>query len=119
VTPTRAVDHVHCGRRRRDGVPAGHTWAPIIQDGRIRLGLPGRMVQQFAESDYCYGVGPLTMKVDRVSWHHPVPHDGDTWLEVDGTVIDPVGHESERRHVLVRAARLPGPPPRRRPRSRP
>jgi hypothetical protein len=94
-------------------------WAPMIRDGRIRLGVPHRLVHEFAETDYCYGVGPLTMKVDRVCWDHPVPHEGDTWLEVQGTVIDPAGRESEHRQVLVRAGRLPGPPPRRRPRLRP
>ncbi len=94
-------------------------WAPMMRDGRIRLSIPHRLVQEFAETDYCYGVGTLTMKVDRVCWDRPVPHEGDTWLEVDGLVIDQAGRESERRHVLVRAGRLPGPPPRRRPRLRP
>jgi len=94
-------------------------WAPNIRDARIRVGVADRMVHEFAEADYCYGVGPLTMKVDRVSWGRPVPHDGDTWLEVEGTVIDPAGRDSDRRHVLVRAGRLPEPPPRRRPRLRP
>lgn len=119
MSPTRAVDHVRCGRHRRSGEHVGHLWAPTIRSGRIRLGRPGRIVHEFAETDYCYGVGPLTMKVDWVSWDRPVPHEGDTWLEVEGMVIDPAGHERERRQVLVRALRLPGPPPRRRPRLRP
>ncbi|GAB1643653.1 hypothetical protein KRMM14A1259_40760 [Krasilnikovia sp. MM14-A1259] len=73
----------------------------------------------FAETDYCYGQGPLTLKVDRVEWAKPVPHDGDTWLEVEGVVIDPAGREGARRQVLVRALRLPAPPARKRPRLRP
>ncbi len=93
-------------------------WAPMIRDGRIRLGVRDELVHEFAETDYCYGLGTLTMKVDRVCWDHPIPHEGDTWLEVEGTVIDPAGRESEHRQVLVRGGRLPGPPPRRRPRPR-
>jgi hypothetical protein len=83
------------------------------------LSVPGRTVQEFAEPDYCYGIGPLTLQVDRVEWGHPVPHEGDTWLEVEGIVIDPAGREGARRQVLVRARRLPEPPPRKRPRLRP
>ena len=76
-------------------------------------------MHEFAESDYCYGVGPLTLKVDRVAWDRPVPYEGDTWLEVEGLVIDASGHEGARRLVLVRARRLPARPQRKRPRLRP
>jgi hypothetical protein len=102
--------------------PGRTGWAlaiPIIRGGRIQLGVPGRPVQEFAETDYCYGVGPLTMVVDRIEWDRPVPHEGATWLEVEGTVIDRTGREGARRQVLVRAERLPEPPPRKRPRLRP
>jgi hypothetical protein len=76
-------------------------------------------VQVFAESDYCYGIGPLALRVNRVEWTKPVPYEGDTWLEVEGVVIDQAGREGPRRQVLVRADRLPAPPPRKRPRLRP
>jgi hypothetical protein len=76
-------------------------------------------VHEFAETDYCYGIGPLTLKVDRVEWGRPVPYEGDTWLEVEGLVIDAAGREGARRQVLVRAQRLSAPPPRKRPRLRP
>jgi hypothetical protein len=76
-------------------------------------------VHVFAERDYCYGIGPLALKVHRVQWHKPVPHEGDTWLEVEGVVVDPSGQEGPRRQVLVRAGRLPAPPSRKRPRLRP
>jgi hypothetical protein len=104
-------------------MPPGHkVWAiaaPTIRSGRIQLSVPRRRVHEFDEVDYCYGIGPLTLKVDRVGWDRPVPYEGDTWLEVEGIVIDPAGHEGVRRHVLVRAQRLPAPPPRKRPRLRP
>ena len=76
-------------------------------------------MQVFAECDYCYGIGPLALKVDRVEWHKPVPYEGDTWLEVEGVVIDQAGREGARRQVLVRASGLPEPPTRKRPRLRP
>nr|BFE67165.1 hypothetical protein GCM10020092_004660 [Actinoplanes digitatis] len=57
----------------------------------------------FAEADYCYGIGPLTLRVDRIEWAKPIPYEGDTWLEVEGIVIDPAGRERARRQVLVRA----------------
>jgi len=77
-------------------------------------------VHVFEERDYCYGVGPLALRVDRVGWTSPVPYEGDTWLEVSGTVIDHrTGEERQTRQVLVRACRLPEPPDRKRPRLRP
>ena len=97
-------------------------WAspePVFRDGRIQLGAPRWAVHAFAERDYCFGVGTLTMKVERIDWDHPVPYEGDTWLEVQGPVIDRTGHEGARRTVLVRAGLLPQRPPRRRPRPQP
>ena len=75
-------------------------------------------MHEFAESDYCYGIGPLRLRVTRVGWDRPIPHEGDTWLEVQGVVIDPAGHEGEVRQVLIRAALVPVPPACRRPRLR-
>lgn len=119
---TRASDYVRCGRRRPAGTAPGRkVWAlaaPIIRRGRIQSGAPGWPVHEFDETDYCYGIGPLTLKVDRIGWDRPVPYEGDTWLEVEGIVIDPAGHEGGRRQVLVRAQRLPAPLPRKRPRLR-
>ncbi len=93
--------------------------APVLRRGRIQATVPRRLVHQFAETDYCYGQGTLTMKVDRIEWDRPVPYEGDTWLEVEGVVIDRTGHPGARRQVLVRAGRLPLRQPRRRPRLRP
>ena len=113
---------MRCGRRRPAGTAPGRkVWAlaaPIIRGGRIQSGVPGWPVHEFDETDYCYGIGPLTLKVDRIGWDRPVPYEGDTWLEVEGIVIDPAGHEGGRRQVLVRAQRLPAPLPRKRPRLR-
>jgi hypothetical protein len=117
VSPIRTVEAVHCFWR-------GHAraWAPlapVLRGGRIQTGVPRWLVQRFAEADYCYGVGTLTMKVDRIEWDKPVPYEGDTWLEVEGVVIDCRGQARARRQVLVRAQRLPLRQPRRRPRLRP
>ena len=108
---------------RAGAIAARDVWAPaapVIRAGRIQRSEPALPVHEFAETDYCYGVGALTIKIDRVGWDRPVPHDGDTWLEVEGIVLDRAGREGVRRHVLVRACRLPAPPPpRKRPRLRP
>ncbi|MCA2215758.1 hypothetical protein [Jidongwangia harbinensis] len=119
----RVSEAVRCGRQayagarpdRRVRVPD----APVIRGGRLQLSVPRGPLHEFAEVDYCYGVGPLTLRVDRIGWDRPVPHDGDTWLEVEGVVISPAGREGARRLVLVRARRLPVRPPRKRPRLRP
>jgi hypothetical protein len=113
----RTTDATRCCHRSRP-----HYWVsgvPAIRDGRLQAVLPHRPVHEFAEQDYCYGVGSLMIKVDRIVWDRPVPFEGDTWLEVEGTVIDGAGREGPRRQVLVRAGRLPLRPPRKRPRRRP
>jgi hypothetical protein len=116
-------DTIRCGRRAHTCVaPNRPVWAPavpVLRRGRLRPGVRGRLVREFAESDYCFGVGPLTLNVERIDWDHPVPYEGDTWLEVEGVVVDRAGREGPRREVLVRAARLPLRPPRRRPHLRP
>ena len=123
VVPIRASEHVRCGRRRHAGTAPGRKIlalaAPIIRRGRIQLSVARWPVHEFAEADYCYGIGPLTLKVNRIEWERPVPYEGDTWLEVEGLVIDAAGQEGASRQVLVRARRLPVPPSRPRPRLRP
>jgi len=92
---------------------------PTMRGGRLQPRLHRRLVHEFAESDYCYGIGTLTIKLDRIDWDRPVPYEGDTWLEVEGTVIDGAGREGPLRQVLVRAHCLPQRPTRKRPRLRP
>lgn len=59
---------------------------------------PGAYV--FAEADYMYGVGPLTLRIDRIDHAQPVTHDRDVWLHVDGVELDyrgvELGHRSAR-----------------------
>ena len=117
MSPIRKTEAVRCR-----GVVTPRVWAcadPILRDGRLQPGVPRWVVHEFAEADYCYGVGTLTMRLDRIDWDRPVPHEGDTWLEVEGVVIDCRGQARARRQVLVRAQRLPLRQPRRRPRLRP
>ena len=73
---------------------------------------------EFAEADYCYGVGPIRIRLVRVDWSRPVPHEGDTWLGVHGVVIDEAGREGAVREMLIRAGRVPVPPASKRPRLR-
>lgn len=119
VIPTRVSEHVRCARRRAEAKPPWSLAPPAIRRGRIQRSIAHWPDQVFAEADYCYGIGPLTLRIDRVGWSQPIPYEGDTWLEVEGTVIDRAGREGPRKQVLVRAALLPDPPPRRRPRLRP
>jgi hypothetical protein len=117
VSSIRKTEAIRCRRRVHPKVWAPA--APVFRDGRIQVGVPRWPVCAFAETDYCYGIGTLTIKLDRIDWDHPVPYEGDTWLEVQGRVITRTGREGARRTVLVRAALLPLRPPRRRPRLRP
>jgi hypothetical protein len=114
VSPIRKTEALRCHRRVQPRVWAAT--APVFRAGRIQPGGPRQLVQAFAEGDYCYGVGTLTLAVDRIDWARPVPYEGDTWLEVEGMVVDRTGQPGPRRTVLVRAALLPLCPPRRRPR---
>ncbi|WP_041842354.1 hypothetical protein [Actinoplanes friuliensis] len=71
---------------------------------------PLRPVTQFAESDYCYGTGPLSIRVDRVDWTRPVIYDGENWYEVEGVEVAADGREIGRRQALVRGRRLSSQP---------
>ena len=73
---------------------------------------------EFAESDYCYGVGPIRLRLVRVDFTKPIPHDGDTWIGVRGIVVDRAGREGAEREMLIRAGRVPVPPVSKRPRLR-
>jgi hypothetical protein len=63
----------------------------------------------FAEADYCYGIGPLTLRADHIDWANPVQYDQDTWYYVVGVESTASGIELGRRRVLVRGRRLPAP----------
>jgi hypothetical protein len=64
-------------------------------------------VSTFAEADYLYGAGPLTLLIEQVDRTHPVRYDGDAWLEVHGIQIDFRGEAIGHRSALIRARRLP------------
>ena len=61
----------------------------------------------FAEADYCYGIGSLTLRADHIDWANPVQYDQDTWYYVVGVESTASGIELGRRRVLVRGRRLP------------
>lgn len=67
---------------------------------------PTPPVFHFEESDYCYGSGPLRMRVERIEWTKPIQYDGENWYEVKGTEIAFDGREVGRRQALVRGRRL-------------
>ncbi|SDT75071.1 hypothetical protein [Actinoplanes derwentensis] len=89
-----------------------------MRDSRLRQSGPAWPVCEFDEADYCYGVGPIRFRLERVNWSQPIPHEGDTWLGVRGVVVDGSGREGAVREMLVRASRIPVPPAIRRPRMR-
>ena len=59
-------------------------------------------VSRFSESDYCYGSGPLTIRLERVDWARPVRYDGENWYEVDGIEVAFDGRDIGRRRALIR-----------------
>ena len=67
---------------------------------------PNRPVSHFAETDYCYGTGGLSLRVERVDWNRPIQRDGENWYEVEGVEVTAVGREIGRRQALVRGRRL-------------
>ena len=92
--------------------------APRIRDHVLRQSGPRWPVYEFAESDYCYGVGPIRLRLVRVDWDKPIPHEDDTWLGVRAVVVDRAGREVAVREMLIRAGRVPVPPAGKRPRLR-
>jgi hypothetical protein len=67
---------------------------------------PARAASRFDQSDYCFGAGPLWLRVEHIDWAHPVSYDNDTWYEVDGIEVSSTGQDVGRRQALVRAVRL-------------
>ena len=59
------------------------------------------------EADYRYGLGTLTLRVERVDRTCPDSYDGDTWYRVEGVQVGGTGVDIGPREVLVRATRLP------------
>ncbi|MFF0375471.1 hypothetical protein [Actinoplanes missouriensis] len=122
MSPTRASDLLRCTRpRRARHRPARSGWgvsAPRIRDDRLRPSEPVWPVCEFAEADYCYGIGPIRLRVLSADLSTPIPHDGDTWFGVRGVVVDRAGRAGEVREMLIRAGRLPVPPACKRPRLR-
>jgi hypothetical protein len=67
---------------------------------------PRAPVLEFAESDYCYGTGPLLMRVEHIDWNRPVLYDNENFYQVDGIEMASDGREIGRRQALVRGRRL-------------
>jgi hypothetical protein len=63
-------------------------------------------VHVFAEPDYLYGVGSVTMRIEQIDRASPVRYDGEIWYQVEGVQIGYNGAELGHRSVLVRARRL-------------
>ena len=88
-----------------------------IARGRLmesEQGTPRAPVTEFAESDYCYGTGPLLMRVEHIDWNRPVLYDNENFYTVDGVEMTTDGREIGRRQALVRGRRLAANRPRRR-----
>jgi hypothetical protein len=99
-------------------MPVRTLCAPIIRDGRLRSG-ERWWEHEFAEADYRDGDGPLRLRLVHVEWSRQVTREGDMWVHAEGVVVDSSGREGDRKQVLIRAERLPAPPPaRKRPRLR-
>ena len=99
-------------------MPVRAVYAPIIRDGRLRSG-ERWLEHEFAEGDYQDGSGPLRLRLVHVEWSRQVAREGDTWVHAEGVVVDSSGREGDQRQFLIRAERLPAPPPaRKRPRLR-
>jgi hypothetical protein len=56
------------------------------------------------EEHYCYGTGPLALRVTEVDEH---PHPSLEWLAVRGVEVRWDGSDGDPREVLVRVSALP------------
>src|SRR4051794_4913344 len=54
-----------------------------------------------AEADYCYGIGTLKIKLERVDRSNPIRYDGDVWFQMQGVQVGSGGTELGPRQVLV------------------
>jgi hypothetical protein len=93
-----------------------HVRNPDAAKGRLMdsdHSAPRAPVIEFAESDYCYGTGPLLMRVEHIDWNRPVLYDNENFYQVDGVEIASDGREIGRRQALVRGRRLAANRPRR------
>jgi hypothetical protein len=59
------------------------------------------------DSDYCYGIGPLKIRAERIDYAHPVRYDGGLFYPVEGMELGRDGDERGRRQILVRGRCLP------------
>lgn len=88
-------------------VHAMRGWRVVWLAGRVGSVVDATAgVQVFAEADYCYGLGPVRMRVEHVDRAHPVDYDGTRWYRVVGVQLTRDGTERAQRTLLVRAARL-------------
>ena len=60
-----------------------------------------------AESDRCYGVGTLTLRITDIGVDL-ARHPGLEWVRIHGVQLLPDGGEGEERSVLVRVTALRG-----------
>jgi hypothetical protein len=55
---------------------------------------------------WCYGQGPIRVRVERIDRANPVRYDGENFYRVEGMQVSPTGAELGRREVLVCGRRL-------------
>jgi hypothetical protein len=85
------------------GVPVAYRWT-AGKTGAVSTSTD--KVIRLSESDYCFGQGPLTIRLDHVDVAHPVHYAGDTWYRVEGVQFTGTGVEVGKRELLVRRRRL-------------
>jgi hypothetical protein len=61
-----------------------------------------------AEEDYCYGSGPIRIRVEKID-RVPVDYHGEAFYRVEGVQLNATGAEVARREILVRGRRLQRP----------
>jgi hypothetical protein len=102
--------HVHLSLlSKRQRTMLTHVRSEDVAKGRLMESdqvAPRAPVLEFAESDYCYGTGPLLMRVEHIDWNRPVLYDNENFYQVDGIEITSDGREIGRRQALVRGRRL-------------
>jgi hypothetical protein len=76
---------------------------------------PAAPVSTFAEADYRFGTGLLTIRIERIDWANPLQQGGENWYEIEGVELTSDGREIGHRQALVKASSLASSHPIRRP----
>jgi hypothetical protein len=58
------------------------------------------------DQGYCFGVGPVRIRIERIDRDNLVMRDGERWYQVHGVTLTRDGADIGPRQLLIRGRRL-------------